>query len=137
MKIKNINHVAFIVEEIEPALNFWRDVLGFEVEQVEEVPDQEVRIAFLPAGETKIELVEPASNDSGIARFLQKRGPGMHHICIEIEDIDAALRQLKANDIRLINDTPEISSDGRKYAFIHPQSTNGVLLELYQKADVP
>jgi methylmalonyl-CoA/ethylmalonyl-CoA epimerase len=137
LKIKNLNHVAFVVEEIDSALRFWRDVLGFEVEQIEDVPEQEVRIAFLPAGETKLELIEPASSDSGITRFLQKRGPGMHHICIEIEDIEATLRHLKANDIQLINETPQKSSDGRKYAFIHPHSTNGVLLELYQRSGSP
>lgn len=131
-KIKNINHIAIVVEEIDSALEFWRDVLGLEVGQIEEVPEQKARVAFLPSGESKIELVEPTTGDSGIARYLQKRGPGMHHLCIEIDDIESMLKQLKAHGIRLINQSPQIGADGRKYAFIHPESTNGVLLELYQ-----
>lgn len=136
MKIKNINHVAIVVDEIDTALKFWRDILGFEIDEIQDVPEQEARVAFLPCGGSKIELVEPTSSDTGIARYLQKRGPGLHHICIEIEDIEITLRQLKTDGIRLIYDTPETSEDGRKYTFIHPQSTNGVLIELYQRPDV-
>jgi methylmalonyl-CoA/ethylmalonyl-CoA epimerase len=135
-KIKNINHIAIVVEEIDSALSFWRDVLGLEVDEVEEVPEQEARVAFLPSGEGKIELVEPTTSDSGIARYLKKRGPGMHHLCIEIDDIESMLKQLNAHGVRLINQTPQIGADGRKYAFIHPESTNGVLLELFQRPDI-
>jgi methylmalonyl-CoA/ethylmalonyl-CoA epimerase len=135
-KVKNINHIAIVVEEIDSALSFWRDVLGLEVDEVEEVPEQEARVAFLPSGEGKIELVEPTTSDSGIARYLKKRGPGMHHLCIEIDDIESMLKQLNAHGVRLINQTPQIGADGRKYAFIHPESTNGVLLELFQRPDI-
>lgn len=131
-KIKNINHVAIVVAELDSALKFWGDVLGLEVESIEEVPEQKARVAFLPSGESKIELFEPTTSDSGIARYLQKHGPGLHHVCLEIEDIDLTIKQLFDNGVRLINETPQIGEDGRKYAFIHPQSTNGVLLELYQ-----
>ena len=131
-EIKNINHIAIVVEEIDSALSFWRDVLGLEVDEIEEVPEQEARVAFLPSGEGKIELVEPTTSDSGIARYLQKRGPGMHHLCIEIDDIESMLNQLNAHGIRLINQTPQIGEDGRKYAFIHPDSAHGVLVELYE-----
>jgi methylmalonyl-CoA/ethylmalonyl-CoA epimerase len=131
-KIKKINHVAIIVEDIDQAMAFWRDGLGLEIEHIKEVPEQESRIAFLPLGETEIELVEPTSDDSGIARFMSKRGPGMHHVCLEVEDIHGSLEHLRKQGIRLINETPRSGSDGRLYAFIHPESTHGVLVELYE-----
>ena len=130
--IKKINHVAIIVEDIDYAMAFWRDGLGLEIMQIKEIPEQEARVAFLPLGESEIELVEPTSEDSGIARFLKKRGPGMHHVCFEVEDIHSSLEQLRKRGIRLINETPRRGSDGKLYAFIHPESTHGVLVELYE-----
>ncbi len=130
--IKKINHVAIVVEQIEDALTFWRDGLGLEIKQVKDVPDQSSRVAFLPLGESEIELVEPISNDSGIARFLKKRGPGMHHVCLEVEDIQETLQQIKNKGFELINDIPLVDEEGRKYLFVHPKSTNGVLVELYE-----
>jgi methylmalonyl-CoA/ethylmalonyl-CoA epimerase len=106
--------------------------LGLELEHVEDVPEQKSMVAFLPVGESEIELVRPTTDDSGVARYLQKRGPGMHHICFEVDDIEAILAQLKGKGVRLINETPIAGSDGKKLAFIHPESTHGVLVELYQ-----
>ena len=131
-KIKKINHVAIVVEDIDQAMAFWRDGLGLEIEHIKEIPEQESRVAFLPLGESEIELVEPTTDDSGVARFMTKRGPGMHHVCLEVEDINGSLEHLRESGIRLINETPRRGSDGKLYAFIHPESTNGVLVELYE-----
>jgi len=129
---KNISHVAIVVDDIEAAMKFWGDGLGLEIEQIREVPEQESRVAFLPLGDSEIELVEPTTDNSGIARFMEKRGPGMHHVCFEVQDIRASLGHLNEIGVRLINESPRKSSDGNLYAFIHPESTNGVLVELYQ-----
>ena len=101
---------------------------------VEEVPEQKSQVAFLPVGEAKVELVRPTTDDSGVAKYLQKRGPGMHHICLEVDDIAGTLTQLKAQGVRLINETPMPGAGGKQIAFIHPESTSGVLVELYQAA---
>lgn len=130
MSIK-INHLAIVVADIEGALAFWRDALGLPLGEVSDVPSEAVRVAFLEAGEAHIELLEPTSSDSGVAKYLDKRGPGMHHICLEVPDIEAALGQLKAKGVELINETPR-ERDGRKYAFIHPKSAGGVMVELYE-----
>jgi methylmalonyl-CoA/ethylmalonyl-CoA epimerase len=130
--IKRIDHIAIVVEDIDAALAFWRDALGLELENVEEVAEQKSIVAFLPIGESEVELVKPTTDDSGIARYLAKRGPGIHHICFEVEDIDAALVDLKSKGVRLINETPAQGAGGKRIAFIHPQSTNGVLVELYE-----
>lgn len=132
MKIKKIDHIAIVVEDIDDALGFWRDALGLKLSHVEDVPDQQSVVAFLPTGESEVELVKPTSDDSGVARFLTKRGPGIHHICFEVEDIEEALASLRADGVRLINETPQIGTGGKKIAFIHPQSTHGVLVELYE-----
>ena len=131
MKIIKINHVAIVVQDIDAALNFWEQTFGLKLDHVEDVPSQKSKVAFLPLGESEIELVQPTTSDSGLANFLEKRGEGMHHICIEVEDIDATLAELKSKGVRLINDVPE-ELPGRKMAFIHPKAANGVLVELYQ-----
>ena len=130
--IKQIDHIAIIVDDIDQALTFWRDALGLELSHVEDVPDQNSVVAFLPSGDSEIELVKPTQGDSGVARYLQKRGPGMHHICFEVDDIEATLERLKAHNIQLINEEPTIGTGGKKIAFIHPKSTHGVLVELYE-----
>ena len=130
--VKRINHIAIVVDEIEDALRFWRDALGLKVARVEDVPDQDSVVTFLPVGNMEIELVEPASDESGIARYLNKRGPGIHHICFEVDDIKASLESLKASGVRLINSEPVIGTSGKMFAFIHPESTHGVLIELYE-----
>lgn len=131
MKPIKINHVAIVVQDIDAALNFWEQTFGLELDHVEDVPSQKSKVAFLPLGESEIELVQPTTSDSGLANFLEKRGEGMHHICIEVSDIDATLAELKSKGVRLINEIPE-ELPGRKMAFIHPKAANGVLVELYQ-----
>lgn len=130
-KITKINHVAIVVPEIEGALSFWRDALGLTVQDVEDVPSQKSQVAFLPLDGSEIELVRPTTGDSGVAKFLAERGAGIHHLCLEVDDIDGMLADLKAKGVRLINDTAQ-ALEGRKVAFIHPKSANGVLVELYQ-----
>ncbi len=131
-KVKAINHIAVVVDDMEKSLTFWRDALGMELHELRDVPAEKSQVAFLPLAGSEIELVKPTSDDSGIAKYLAKRGPGMHHICVEVEDIDGMLAQLKSKGIRLINEEPRIAADGKKYAFVHPESTSGVLVELYQ-----
>jgi len=127
-----IHHLAVVVDDLDKALQFWRDALGLEVSQVRDEPEQASQVAFLPAGEAEIELVRPTTTDSGIARYLAKRGPGMHHICLSVPDVRASLQRLASKGVRLINAEPMAASDGRLYAFVHPESTGGVLLELYE-----
>ena len=131
-KIKKIDHIAIVVEDIDAALHFWRDALGLQLDHIEDVPEQKSLVAFLPTGESEVELVKPTTDDSGIARYLQKRGPGMHHICFEVEDIEQVLSELKEKGVRLINEAPVLIEGGKSIAFIHPESTGGVLVELYQ-----
>jgi methylmalonyl-CoA/ethylmalonyl-CoA epimerase len=131
-KVKQINHVAIVVEDIESSLKFWRDALGIELHELRDVPVEKSKVAFLPVAGGEIELVEPTTTDSGIAKYLEKRGQGMHHVCLEVDDIDGMLVQLKENGIRLINEHPRTGADGKRYAFIHPESASGVLVELYQ-----
>ena len=131
-KVKQINHVAVVVDDMEKALSFWRDALGMELHELRDVPAEESQVAFLPLPGSEVELVKPTTGDSGIAKYLAKRGSGMHHICLEVDDIDGMMKQLRSKNIRLINEEPRTASDGKKYAFIHPESTAGVLVELYQ-----
>ena len=131
-KVKAINHVAVVVDNMEKSLSFWRDGLGIDLHELRDVPAEKSQVAFLPLAGSEIELVKPTSDDSGIAKYLAKRGPGMHHLCVEVDDIDGMLTQLKSKGIRLINEEPRIAADGKKYAFVHPESTSGVLVELYQ-----
>ena len=130
--IKSINHIAIVVEDMEESLAFWRDALGIELHELRDVPAEKSQVAFLPLAGAEVELVMPTSDDSGIAKYLAKRGPGMHHLCLEVDDIEGMLSHLKQKKIRLINEEPRTTADGRKYAFIHPESTSGVLVELYE-----
>jgi methylmalonyl-CoA/ethylmalonyl-CoA epimerase len=130
--IKKINHVAVVVDDMDKALSFWRDALGMELHELRDVPVEKSQIAFLPLEGSEVELVMPTSDDSGIAKYLSKRGAGMHHICLEVDDILSMLAQLQAKGVRLINEEPRTAADGKKYAFIHPESTSGVLVELYE-----
>ena len=130
--IKSINHIAVVVDDMEKSLEFWRDALGIELHGLRDVPAEKSQVAFLPLAGAEVELVMPTSDDSGIAKYLAKRGPGMHHLCLEVDDIEGMLLHLKQKKIRLINEEPRTAMDGKKYAFIHPESTGGVLVELYQ-----
>ncbi|NLN70263.1 MAG: methylmalonyl-CoA epimerase [Chloroflexi bacterium] len=133
-KIKKINHVAIVVENIEEALVFWRDQLGLPLDQIEDVPAQASKVAFLPVGEGEVELVQPTDLDTGLGKYLEKRGEGMHHLCIEVDDIDGVLADLKAKGVRLIDEIAQ-ELPGRRMAFIHPKAANGVLVELYEIVD--
>ncbi|MDX2078818.1 MAG: methylmalonyl-CoA epimerase [bacterium] len=130
-----INHVAIVVEDVDVALAFWRDALGLPLAHVERNEEEAVQIAFLPTGESEIELLAPITPESGVAKYLAKKGAGLHHLCMEVSDIEAVLAQLKDHQIELINDTPKSRPNGTKYAFVHPKSTGGVLLELYELAN--
>ena len=128
-----INHLGIATKGIEEALKFWEDALGLENIHTEVVEDQKVRVAMLPLGESRIELLEPTSDDSPISKFLEKRGGGIHHIAVEVEDIEVSLKKLKRQGMRLIDETPRIGAEGCLVAFVHPSSANGVLLELVQQ----
>ena len=127
-----INHLGIATKGIDEALKFWEDALGLENVHTEIVEDQKVRVAMLPLGESRIELLEPTSDDSPISKFLEKRGGGIHHIAIEVEDIEASLKSLKEKGMRLIDETPRVGAEDCLVAFVHPSSSNGVLLELVQ-----
>jgi methylmalonyl-CoA/ethylmalonyl-CoA epimerase len=128
-----IDHLGIAVDEIETALGFWRDAMGLENLHTEVVEDQKVRVAMLPIGETNIELLEPTDSDSPVAKFLEKRGKGIHHIAVEVEDIEESLAKLKEEGMKLIDEKARIGAGGCLIAFVHPKSTGGVLMELVQK----
>jgi len=129
----SIDHLGIAVHSIEEASRFYRDVLGLECEGTEEVAGQKVRVAFFQVGEVRVELVEPAADDSPIRKFLDKRGPGLHHIAYRVADLPAVLSELKASGTRLIDETPRDGAHGMKIAFVHPASTGGVLTEFCQQ----
>ena len=131
MKVLKIDHVGIAVASLDAALSAYR-ALGFELAETQEVPTERVRAAFLPVGESRLELLEPADPDSVIARFLQKRS-GLHHVCVLVEDIEAALAELKQRGVELLDQAPRPGAGGSRVAFIHPRSAGGVLLELKQK----
>ena len=131
-KITAINHVAVVVDDMERSLAFWRDALGIDLHELRDVPAEKSQVAFLPLAGAEVELVMPTSEDSGIAKYLAKRGPGMHHLCLEVDNLPAMLTRLQAHGVELITPEPRVSTDGRRYAFIHPRSTGGVLVELYE-----
>jgi methylmalonyl-CoA epimerase len=129
-----LDHLGIAVQDLDRALAFFRDVLGLHVETAEEVASQRVRATFLPAGDPKLELLEATAPDSAIARFVEKRGPGMHHVAFRVPDLHAALEQLRARGVRLIDETPRPGAEGALVAFIHPSASHGVLVELKQAA---
>ncbi|HRJ88083.1 MAG TPA: methylmalonyl-CoA epimerase [Pyrinomonadaceae bacterium] len=130
-----INHLGIATNGIDEALEFWAEALGLENVHTEVVEDQKVRVAMLPLGESRIELLEPIADDSPISKFLQKRGGGIHHIAVEVDDIKASLERLKSQGMRLIDESPRVGAEGCLVAFVHPGSTGGVLLELVQTND--
>jgi methylmalonyl-CoA/ethylmalonyl-CoA epimerase len=132
-----IDHIGIATNGIDEALAFWENALGLTNVHTETVEDQKVRVAMLPIGESRIELLEPTSEDSPISKFLAKRGSGIHHIAVKVDDINSALQRLKENNISLIDETPRIGAEGCLVAFVHPKSANGVLLELVQTDEKP
>jgi methylmalonyl-CoA epimerase len=128
-----INHLGIATKGIDEALKFWQDALGLENVHTETVEDQKVRVAMLPIGDTRIELLEATADDSPIAKFVEKRGGGIHHIAVEVENIEESLAKLKREGARLIDESPRMGAENCLIAFVHPSSANGVLLELIQK----
>jgi methylmalonyl-CoA epimerase len=132
---KRIDHIAIVVQDLDAALRVYHDVLGLPLERVEEVPAEKVKVAFLPLpeGDGEVELVQPTADDTGIARYLAKRGEGMHHICFQVDDIQAAMDQMAASGLQVLEEKPRLGSQGQKYVFIHPKTAHGVLIELYER----
>jgi methylmalonyl-CoA/ethylmalonyl-CoA epimerase len=130
-----IEHIGIATHTIDDSLKFWRDALGLEVTHTEIVEEQGVRVAMLPVGEPRIELLEPTHADSPVAKFLEKRGAGIHHIAVRVDDIRAAINRLKESGARLIDETPRIGAGGCLVAFVHPAAAGGVLLELVEHTD--
>jgi methylmalonyl-CoA epimerase len=130
-RLGRIHHVAFVVRRLDGALALWRDTLGLELETILPIPADGVRIAFLPVGGSKIELVEPTDEASGVARFLSARGEGFHHVCFEVPDLAATLMRLAVGGIELIDTAPRRGAEG-PVAFLHPRSCGGVLIELIE-----
>ena len=128
-----LDHIGIAVGDLSQALAFYRDALGLDVEPPEDVPSQRVRAHFVPVGEATIELLEPTAADSPIAKFIEKRGPGVHHVTLRVDDIRETLDRLKARGVRLIDETPREGAEGALIAFVHPASTHGVLVELKQR----
>ena len=132
--IRNIDHLGIAVRSLDEGLALWGDLLGLEPAGVETVTEQGVRTAFLNVGETRLELLEPTGPDTPVGRFLDKRGPGFHHVCFLVDDIEAAITQLQSRGMRLVDEKPRDGAQGSKVAFLHPGSTGGVLVELKQKS---
>ena len=132
---ERIDHIAIVVQDLDAALRVYHDVLGLPLERVEEVPAEKVKVAFLPLpkGDGEVELVQPTADDTGIARYLAKRGEGMHHICFEVDDIQAAMAKMAASGLQVLEEEPRVGSQAQKYVFIHPKTAHGVLIELYER----
>ena len=130
-RLGKVHHVAVIVRDIEDSLGFWRDMLGLPVEMVLPIEQDRVAIAFLPVGESKVELVQPTDDTTGVARFLESKGEGFHHVCFEVADIGAALMRLELDGIEVIDRVARTGAEG-PVAFLHPRSCHGVLVELIE-----
>ncbi len=133
MKVTHIEHLGIAVANLQDAIPYWENVLGLKCYNIEEVVDQKVRTAFFKVGDTKIELLEPTSPESTVAKFIETRGEGFHHVAYAVEDIEGALAEAEAKGVRLIDKTPRMGAEGLTIAFLHPKSTGGVLTELCEK----
>jgi methylmalonyl-CoA/ethylmalonyl-CoA epimerase len=131
--IKKVDHIGIAVKSLENTLPFYTDVLNLPLIGIEEVDIQKVRVAFLQAGSTKLELLEPTSEESTIAKFIEKRGEGIHHVALGVESIEERIREMKEKGIRMIDDQPRPGAGGANIAFMHPKSASGVLYELCEK----
>lgn len=127
---RRIRHIAIAVKDIEKARALFSMISGAPASEAQEVPDQRVKVSFIDTGETKIELIQPTAGNVGVAKFLEKRGEGLHHICLEVDNIEATLTEYKREGIRLIDEQPRVGAEGHRVAFVHPQSTGGVLVEV-------
>ena len=128
-----LDHVGIAVRSLELALQTYVSQLGFELREIVTIEEQGVKVAILPCGEGRIELLEPTGSDSPIYRFLEKRGEGIHHLCFQVDDIEGKLDQLESTSIKVLNETPCLGLENRKIAFLHPKSTHGVLIELVEE----
>jgi methylmalonyl-CoA/ethylmalonyl-CoA epimerase len=140
VRAKGLDHVAIVVRDLEESIRLWRDALGLELTHVEEVPEQQVRTAIFGHGMGRVELISPTTQDSGVARFLATRGEGLHHVCIEVEDIESAMESLRKVGAPLIDREPRPGAGGARVAFVHPKGMRGVLTELREApagADAP
>jgi methylmalonyl-CoA/ethylmalonyl-CoA epimerase len=135
-RLGKVHHVALVVRSIAEASRFWRESLGLELEAVQDVPQDRVRIAFLAVGESKVELVEPTDDTTGVARFLAAKGEGFHHVCFEVPNLAEALLRLEIDGVELIDSAPRHGAEG-PVAFIHPRSCHGVLVELIEAPGGP
>ncbi|ACZ18527.1 methylmalonyl-CoA epimerase [Thermanaerovibrio acidaminovorans] len=133
MKPTVVDHIGIAVRSIDESLKFWQDVIGIECHGVEEVAEQKVKTAFLPLGDTEIELLEGTSEDSPVSKFIEAKGEGIHHIAIRVPNIEEALEELKAKGVRLIDEKPRMGAGGAKIAFVHPKASGGVLLEISER----
>lgn len=131
--ITGLDHIAIAVKNLEETVQLYETVLGLKAERVEPFEPQKVKVAIFRVGETKIELISPMSQESTVARFLEKRGEGLHHVALRVDDIEEMLEALKAEGIKLVDEKPRLGIEGVKVAFIHPKSMSGVLIELCQK----
>ena len=132
---RRVAHIGIAVRNLEQSLEFYREALGLEVSEIVDVPDRGMRIAMMPCGEAVLELMEPTGPDSQIGGFLDKRGPGIHHLCLQVDDIEAKLGDLQDKGVEVVSATPEIGAEGHPVAFIHPRASGGVLVELLQDED--
>ena len=131
--ISKINHIAIVTSSLDTATHFWSDALGLPLAASHREEAEGVDVAFLPVGESQVELLAPFDETTGVAKFLEKRGAGFHHLCVEVTDIEATLARLKEHNVQLIDETPRTNSSGRRMAFVHPKGTGGVLVELYEE----
>lgn len=133
MKILKIDHLGIAVSSIDEKKNFWTDVLGLNLEGIENIEEQKVTTAFLPVGESEVELLESTSEDGPVAKYIQKKGEGIQHVAFQVENIAEALAELKEKGVQLIDQTPRKGAGGAKIAFLHPKATSGVLVELCER----
>ncbi len=128
----SLHHIAIVVRELDAALAFYQHALGLTLSERRVVPEEGVEIAVLPTGESEIELLQPLSAEGGVAAFLEKRGEGLHHVCLRVDDIEAAMARLSAAGAQLLSEEPRVNVHGTRYVFVHPRTAHGVLLELYE-----
>ena len=133
MKILKIDHLGIAVDSIDSAVSFWKDILGLPLEGQETVETQKVTTAFMPVGDSEVELLEASTPDSTVAKYIEKRGQGIQHIAFRVDDLDAALSELKEKGIPLIDETPRLGAGGTRIAFLHPKAAGGVLVELCER----
>ncbi len=133
MKVSKVDHIGVAVKSIEEALKLYEGILGLKLDEVETVEEQKVKVAFLPVGDTEVELLESTSPDGPIAKYIEKKGEGMQHIAFRVENIEEALKELKEKGVRLIDETPRMGAGGAKIAFVHPKETFGVMIELCER----